>query len=295
MMNIDFLIKDKDITNLSNFKTKAFSKYYFEINNLKDLEKINPIYLFSKENDLKLLFVWAWTNMLFAFDTFDWIVIKNNLFWWTYDTNSKILESFSNEKISDISLKLERDYWQELWHRFIWLPGSIWWAVFGNAWCFWLETENNFLEATIIDLENGQKKVLSKKEMNFSYRNSILKETEKYFLVSTKFDLSTKIEKYSSDVDNLFFRQYKQAKWYTCWSFFKNPSKENPAWKLIEEVWLKWYKLWWAFFSEKHANFLVSDWSATYKDLLDLINLAKKEVRQKFWIDLVNEVRIIEN
>jgi len=45
-MNLNYLIKDKDITDLSNFKTKAKAKYYFELNNICDIEKINEIYLF---------------------------------------------------------------------------------------------------------------------------------------------------------------------------------------------------------------------------------------------------------
>jgi UDP-N-acetylenolpyruvoylglucosamine reductase len=54
---------------------------------------------------------------------------------------------------------------------------------------------------------------MSKNEMLFSYRNSVLKLKEgKYFLVSAKFDLSKKVEKYSSDVDNIYFREHKQPK-----------------------------------------------------------------------------------
>jgi UDP-N-acetylenolpyruvoylglucosamine reductase len=54
---------------------------------------------------------------------------------------------------------------------------------------------------------------MSKKEMNFSYRSSILKEKDgRYFLVSSTFDLSKKIEKYASSVDNIHFREYKQPK-----------------------------------------------------------------------------------
>jgi UDP-N-acetylmuramate dehydrogenase len=105
--------------------------------------------------------------------------------------------------------------------------------------------------------------------------------------------LSKVVEKYSSTVNFEEFRK-NQPKWRTCWSFFKNPSKENPAWKLIEEVWLKWVNINWAFFSEKHANFLMNDWTATYKDLLNLVDLAVKKVKKEKGFDLVPEVRIIK-
>jgi UDP-N-acetylmuramate dehydrogenase len=57
---------------------------------------------------------------------------------------------------------------------------------------------------------------------------------------------------------------------------------------------LKGYKVGGAYFSDLHANFLMND-GGSYKDLLALIELARKEVKQKFGIDLINEVRIITN
>ena len=294
-MIIDSLIKNKDISNLSNFNTKAHSKYYFEINSRQDIDSIYEIYNYALKNNLKLLFV-AWgTNLLFAFDIFDWIIIKNNLSWWTYNSETKILESYSNELISDISESLLNDSRQVLWKRFIWLPWSIWWAVFWNAGCFWLETENNFVEAELLDLETWKRTIIDREEMKFNYRTSIIKETNKYFIIKVKFDLSKLVEKYSSDVDNLYFREHKQPKGNTCGSFFKNPSRENSAWKLIEDVWLRWNKIWWAFFSDKHANFLMNDGTATYTDLLDLIKLAQEKVKGTYNLDLVPEVRIIFN
>ena len=128
------------------------------------------------------------------------------------------------------------------------------------------------------------------------------------------FDLSEKREKYHSDVDNIYFREHKQPKGNSCGSFFKNPKvdmdaffKNNPdleRWKmksmsagyLIENSGLKWHKIWWAVLSKKHANFLMSDGeTCTHEDLLELIKLAQKTVKQKFDIDLENEVRIITN
>lgn len=295
-MILDYLEKNVEITNLSNFKTKAITKYYFEINIYEDVNKLREIKLFCLQNNLDILFIWWWTNLLFAFDIFNWVIIKNNLNWWNYDERTLLLDSYSNENISDIAYELEVVYNQKLWHRFIWLPGSIWWAVYWNAWCFWLETENNFLEATVYNLENWNIEKIMKEKMQFDYRSSIVKINDgKYFMISCRFDLSKKVEKYHSDVDNIDFRENKQPKWNTCWSFFKNPSKEQSAWFLIEQVWFKWYKLWWAFFSPLHANFLMNDWTATYKNLLDLVKLAQDKVKSNYGVELLPEVRIIYN
>ena len=259
--------------------------------------------------------------MLFAFEKYEGVVIKNNLKWWSYDTKSKILTTYSQEPIWDIAESLERDYGQDIWHRFIGLPGSIGGAVYGNAGCFGLEAENNFVSATVVDMSTWEIENLSKKQMNFSYRNSILKEKKaKYFIISIEFDLSKKIEKYHSDVDNIYFREHQQPKGNSCGSFFKNPrglvlddgsivvdtSKINllrsegksnyknlSAGYLIEQVWFKWKKIGWAYFSEKHANFLMHDEKGSYKDMLELMALAQSKVKAKFEIELVNEVQII--
>lgn len=291
---LEYLKKDVDISGLSNFKTFAKTMFYYEIHNKQDIDKLSEIYNYSRQNNLQLLLIWWGTNLLFAFDYFNWIVVKNCLQWWDYDYETNILKSYTNERISDIALELYNS-WQVLWKRFIWLPWSVWWAVFWNAGCFWLETENNFLSAEVLNMENWKIIELLKDDMMFDYRTSKIKENNNLFIISAKFDLSKLVEKYASDVDNLHFREFKQPKGNTCGSFFKNPSKEMSAWKLIEEVWLKWKKIGWAFFSELHANFLMNDWTATYIDLLELVELAQNKVKNGFNVDLIPEVRIITN
>jgi UDP-N-acetylmuramate dehydrogenase len=101
--------------------------------------------------------------------------------------------------------------------------------VYGNAGCFGLETENNFSYCRLLNLENGQIEIFKKDNMDFSYRSSRIKKEKKYFLISATFDLSEKIEKYHSNVDNIDFRENKQPKGNSCGSFFKNPSKEQSA------------------------------------------------------------------
>lgn len=129
--------------------------------------------------------------------------------------------------------------------------------------------------------------------MHFSYRSSRLKEEKKYCILRARFDLNERREKYSSNVDNIQFREEIQPKGNSCGSFFKNPSKEQSAGYLIEQVGLKGYHLKSAYFSEKHANFLMHDGTGTYQDLLDLITLAQSKVEKQFAIHLENEVQII--
>jgi len=54
---LDILKKNIDITNLSNFKTKAKTRYYFEINNISDVSKLDKIFNYIDSNNLKYLFI----------------------------------------------------------------------------------------------------------------------------------------------------------------------------------------------------------------------------------------------
>jgi hypothetical protein len=54
---LDFLQKNIEISDLSNFKTKAFSKYYFEIHKRQDIDKLIKIVDFANREELPILFV----------------------------------------------------------------------------------------------------------------------------------------------------------------------------------------------------------------------------------------------
>jgi UDP-N-acetylmuramate dehydrogenase len=149
------LEKNFSISHLSNYKTPATARYFYEVTNQnvenENFRSLQEVFQYIKDNNLKHLIIWWGTNLLFAFDVFDGIIIKNSLTWWSYDKQTMILESYANEPIRKIAESLEKDHVQPLWHRFIGLPGSIGGAIFGNAGCFGLETEGNFVEAKVLN------------------------------------------------------------------------------------------------------------------------------------------------
>jgi UDP-N-acetylmuramate dehydrogenase len=295
------LLEHIDITSLSWYHTRARARYYYEIAKKEDVEHLGALYQFTRENHLPFMIIGWGLNCLFAFDTYPWVIVRNALTSWEYDPHSKILEAESWARIWDIAEALESKFHNPLWYRFIGLPGTIGGAVYGNAGCFGLETESNFITGEILDLRSGERKSLSKADMDFSYRSSYLKEMahddasfeSKNFLISARFDLGRTIEKYPSDADVRLFRETKQPKGNTCGSFFKNPSKESSAGYLIESVGYKWYHLGTASFSDIHANFLMSEENGEWRDLIALIEGVQWKVREAHGIDLVPEVQII--
>ena len=75
-------------------------------------------------------------------------------------------------------------------------------------------------------------------------------------------------------------------------SVFRNPPGDYAA-RLLEASGIKGKGIGGARFSEKHANFIVNDGSATAADIEDLIHLGRDTVQRKFGIRLQPEVRII--
>jgi UDP-N-acetylmuramate dehydrogenase len=75
-------------------------------------------------------------------------------------------------------------------------------------------------------------------------------------------------------------------------SFFKNPPGQ-PAWRLLEAAGLRGHRIGGAQFSEKHCNFLINAGGATAADVAALKSLAQTRVRDRFGIDLDNEVRLV--
>jgi UDP-N-acetylmuramate dehydrogenase len=74
--------------------------------------------------------------------------------------------------------------------------------------------------------------------------------------------------------------------------FFKNPSSETPAGRLIDQAGLKGKRVGDAQVSEKHANYLINRKHATADDILNLSRQVQSVVREKFNIDLEPEVKI---
>jgi UDP-N-acetylenolpyruvoylglucosamine reductase len=73
---------------------------------------------------------------------------------------------------------------------------------------------------------------------------------------------------------------------------FKNPGS-IPAGKLIDEVGLKGTRIGGAVVSAEHGNFIVNDGTATARDVLELVEVIRRRVREERSIELETEVEII--
>ena len=170
------------------------------------------------------------------------------------------------------------------------IPGTVGGAIVMNAGAY--DGEMYFVVSSVKMLdEKGIIKTFTNPEMEFSYRNSILKRKE-FVVLNVTYKLTKKDENEILGKMNDFLerRRSKQPlNFPSAGSTFKRP-KDNFAGKLIMEAGLKGKRVGGACVSEKHAGFIVNDEGASAKDISDLMKVVIKEVKEKFDIELEPEV-----
>ena len=180
------------------------------------------------------------------------------------------------------------------------IPGSFGGAVFMNAGVRDIddagklkEIKDIIVDVDVVDLKDKKRRILDRSNIDFSYRSSGL---EGQCILGTRIEL----KKAKKDAIVNRIDSYSQAReWIqklghpSAGSVFKNPDRHNPAGRLIERCGLKGKRIGGAEISMLHANFILNVNRATSKDALDLAELAKDSVNDKFGIELELEWKII--
>ena len=162
-----------------------------------------------------------------------------------------------------------------------------------NSGCYGEDISKILISVQAMDL-NGKMKVIYSSDIKFSYRGCNL-DNNLIFISATfrgKKDNKQNIQK---KINNLVERKKKDqpSKIKTCGSTFKNP-ENNKAWKLIRDSGCAGMKFGNAHISEKHCNFFVNRNNATFKDMKNLIDFVKQNVKSKTGIDIETEIEIVE-
>lgn len=173
------------------------------------------------------------------------------------------------------------------------IPGSVGGAVFMNAGAYGGETCEAVASVTVMSAK-GEFKTYTNEEMSFSYRHSLVQETDDIVLSAT-FELKkgqkSEILAQMNYLNAL--RQYKQPLEYpSCGSVFKRPAGHFVG-PMIIKAGLQGKQIGGAQDSTKHAGFIVNKGGATATDYLDLIHLIQEKIKGEFGLDLETEVRII--
>ena len=194
------------------------------------------------------------------------------------------------------------------------IPGTLGGAIRGNAGAFEKSITDVIQEVEVLDVKDLKIKKLKNKDCNFGYRESVFKYNSNLIILSAilrlkkrrQQDIQKKIQEY------LDYRKTNHPlNFPSAGSVFKNPKikivdlkllkefpeiknfnkkKIIPAGFLIEKSGLKGKKIGNVQISEKHCNFIINLGKGKAEDVKKLINLAKAKVKDKFKINLEEEI-----
>ena len=174
------------------------------------------------------------------------------------------------------------------------IPGTIGGAVKMNAGAYGSQMSDVVIRTKYIDLEDMQIKEITKEEQKFGYRKSIFSTTRRVIIDTTlKLENADKEHIQEKINQNNESRKTKQPiDKPSAGSTFKRGEDFITA-QLIDECGLKGYTIGGAQVSTKHAGFVVNVGNATASDVIELMELIKKRVQEKFNKNIDLEIEVI--
>ena len=170
------------------------------------------------------------------------------------------------------------------------IPGTVGGALYMNAGAY--KSEIKDIVQRVLILRDYELVWLNVSELAMSYRTSIFQTHRDWIILAIELKLNkgegTQIKEL---MDSRRKRRLESQplNYPSAGSIFRN-DENKPAWECIEGVGLRGKRIGGAMISERHANFIVNVDNASAKDVIELIELVKKSVKDKYQIDLKTEV-----
>lgn len=173
------------------------------------------------------------------------------------------------------------------------IPGTVGGAVAMNAGAYNGEIKDVIYSADVLD--NDFKIItIDKENLELGYRTSVI-STKGYVVIRARFMLENgNYDEIKDRIDTLTRRRKEKQPLHlpSAGSTFKRPEGHFAA-KLIEDSGLKGRNVGDAMVSPMHSGFIVNTGNASAKDILDLIDIVKSEVYDKFKVMLEPEIKIV--
>ena len=298
----------KDYT---TYKIGGPAKYFFVAKNKKDLVRaLNT----AKKFKLPVFILGGGSNLLISDKGFNGLVIK-------MDINK--VEFLEECAIAGAGANLTRLAYLTAdnglsgleWSAGI--PGTVGGAIYGHAQAFGSKISDSIKSVEAVDIKTLKIKTFSKKQCQFSLKNSIFKKNKNLAIVSAVLKLQNKD---SDEIKKLIgeFLKYRKERhpinFPSAGSTFVNPeikiknkkllekfpelSEYNkkgiiPAGYLVSKCGLAGKKIGSAQISDKHSNFIINLGGANAKDVVSLMKAAKIKVKKTFGINLQTEVQMV--
>jgi UDP-N-acetylmuramate dehydrogenase len=300
-----------ELKDYTTYKIGGPAKYFFVAQNKEDLAGAIKI---ARKNKLPFFILGGGSNLLVSDKGFKGLVIKIDISDIKLDNNKAFVEAGAN------LTKLAYDSADNGLSGMEWaagIPGTVGGAIHGNAHAFGTKISDTVSIAETINLKTLKFENFTKKQCQFSLKNSIFKKNKNLIIVSAILEFKKEsAEEVKSRIKR--FLEYRRTNhpmnFPSAGSTFVNPEvkiKDKkllekfpelinynkrgsvPSGYLIEKCGLAGKKKGNAQISEKHCNFIINLGNAKAKDVLSLMKLAKNKVKDVFGIKLETEIQFI--
>lgn len=185
------------------------------------------------------------------------------------------------------------------------LPGSVGGAVYNNSHHLDKLFGDHIIEVEVLDNE-GKIKKYTQKDLKFDYDYSIFHKTKETILNAT-FQLKRGDKEKLWEIANAAVKRRSTTQPLGAPSsgcIFKNipladamrigtPDTIQSVGYLLDKAGLKGKRVGGAYVSDVHANFIVNDGTAKSSDVFNLIEEIKSIIKEKYGVDLTEEVIVI--
>ena len=273
----------------TTFRIGGPADYYLCPHSTEELQKILQI---CRENKLEFFILGNGSNLLVSDKGYRGVVIQL----WKNFSDIETEDNTITVKAGALLSKVAAEALEESLTGMEFasgIPGTMGGAVMMNAGAYGGEMKDIIREVTFLTRE-GELLTLSKEEMNFGYRTSVVKE-KGYVVISAELQLRKgDREEIRKVMDELKERRVTKQPldMPSAGSTFKRPEGYF-AGKLIMDAGLRGFSVGGAQISEKHCGFVVNKGDATAADVLGLIGEVQKRVQEKFGVALEPEVKFL--
>lgn len=287
--NIGKYDENESIKKLTSYKVGGKAKLVVYP---KDEEKLMALITYLKNNSITYKVIGNGSNLLFSDKDYNGVLIKLTNFdnCEIRGTTVKVGAGYSLVKLS---LQTAKESLTGLEFA-SGIPGTVGGAVFMNAGAY--KSDMGYVVRNVRVLTPEMQIItLSNAEMKFHYRTSFLKTHPDYICLGCT--ISLKRGKRAAIEDVIKERRKRRLasqplEYPSAGSVFRNPPDKFSG-ELIESAGLKGKTIGGATVSKKHANFIVNKNKAKAKDIKDLMELVKKEVKDKYNIELKEEQEFV--
>ncbi|MDD5465888.1 MAG: UDP-N-acetylmuramate dehydrogenase [Candidatus Omnitrophica bacterium] len=275
------------LADLTSFKIGGRARFFFEPRDLKSLQEALAC---ARKAKVKVFILGAGSNILASDSGIDGMVIKlSGRDFKGLDNKGTCITAGSGLKLNQLIL-FAKDKGLSGLEFLAGVPGTLGGSLAGNAGAWGKSIGEQVKEVSVLDY-NGRQKLLAGRKLKFAYRKSNL---NKYIILSAKLKL------HPADKERIAFKikEYLLKRSKTQGSslpnagcVFKNPAK-SPAGSLIDACGLKGKTKGAALISRVHANFILNLGKAKSGDVLSLMDLMRRKVKERFKINLQPEIKI---